>query len=139
MIHDNPDENEGPNSSSDRSFGIVMSAACVVIALYPLVSANTPYWWLLAIGAGFLLLAAAKPEALAPLNHVWTRFGLLLGKIGNPIVLGLMYFIIISPIAIGMKLAGRDPLRRKFDPGLETYWQDRDPAGPTPESMRNQY
>jgi hypothetical protein len=139
MIHNIPDENEAPVPSSDRSFGIVMFSACLIIALHPLISDNKPYWWLLAIGAVFLLLALAKPDILRPLNCVWTRFGLLLGKVGNPIVLGLMYFIIISPVAIGMKLAGRDPLLRKFEPDLETYWQDRDPAGPTPESMKNQY
>lgn len=139
MINKRLNEIEDFKPSSNRSFGIVMAAAWVAVALYPLVSGNTPHWWLLAIGAMFLLLALARPVVLAPLNYVWTRFGLLLGRIINPIVLGLMYFIIISPIAIGMKLVGRDPLKRKYEPEKDTYWQDKDPSGPTPETMRNQF
>jgi len=139
VILDGQIETADLKSSSNRSFGLVMSGCCVVIALYPLVSANTPNWWLLAVGAVFLLLALAKPEVLGPLNYVWTGIGLAMGKVVNPIVLGLMYFIIISPVAIGMKLAGRDPLSRGFDTDLETYWQDKVPAGPTPETMKNQF
>jgi hypothetical protein len=116
-----------------------MFAACLTIALYPLVSADTPHWVLLTIGFVFLVLATAKPELLAPLNYVWTRFGALLGKVMNPIVLGLMFYIIITPVAVGMKLAGRDILQRKYEPDLETYWQDKDPVGPPPKTMRNQY
>ena len=124
---------------SNRSFGFVMSAAFAIFALYPIFLIGTPNWWLLGIGAVFLLLTIVKPDSLAILNRIWTRLGLLMAKFANPVVLGLMYFLIVSPIAIGMKLAGRDPLIRKFEPNSTTYWQIKTPAGPEPETMKNQF
>jgi len=134
--NDEPGELKAP---TNRSFGLVVSVACVIYALYPAISGKIPHWWLLGIGAVFLLLAIVQSALLTPLNRIWIRLGLLMAKVANPIVLGIMYYLLVSPIAIGMTLAGRDSLKRKFAPELVTYWQDKTPAGPSPETMRNQF
>ena len=139
MTHENFSRTDEVATSSNRSFGLVMAGACTAFGLYPLVVDGRPHWWLLAPAGMFLLLGLVRPDILGPLNFLWTRLGLFLGKLVNPIVLGLMYYLVISPIALVMKMIGRDPMKRKFAPELETYWQDKDPAGPSPDSMRNQF
>jgi hypothetical protein len=139
MTHENYDRTEEVKTSSNRSFGFVMAAAAVAFGLFPLVAGGSPHWWLLCLGGLFLLAAFAKPALLGPLNFLWTRFGLLLSRITNPLILGLMYYLVMTPVALVMKLVGHDPLQRKFDPDKETYWQEKQPVGPAPESMRNQF
>jgi len=76
---------------------------------------------------------------LRPLNLVWFRFGLLLHKVVNPLVMGFLFFSTVLPIAIILRMVGKDPLHRKFDAAAETYWIKRDPPGPEPDSMRHQF
>jgi hypothetical protein len=76
---------------------------------------------------------------LNPLNRLWLKFGLLLYKIVNPIVLGLLFFATIAPIGLIMRLTGKDFLRLKLDREAKSYWIERAPPGPSPQSMRNQY
>ena len=78
----------------------------------------------------FLLLALLVPKALAPLNWVWTKFGLLLHKIVSPIVLGVLFFLVFTPIGITFRLFGGDPLRLRFDSKAQSYWIARSPPGP---------
>ena len=139
MMHENLKRKNNLVTPSDRSFGLVITSACVIVALYPLIATRTPHWWLLVVAAILFVLSLVKPNLLTPFNRIWTRFGLILGKFVNPIVLGLMYYLIIFPLALVLKLFGRDQMQRKFNSELETYWQNREPPGPTPGSMQNQY
>ena len=84
-------------------------------------------------------MTLATPTLLAPLNRAWMKLGELLGRIVSPLVLGLIFFAMFTPISWGMRLAGRDALRRRFEPHLKTYWQERDPPGPDPRDLPNQF
>ena len=96
--------------------------------------------WPFELAAAVLLLLAAglKPSALHPLNLIWMKLGLLLHKIVNPIVMGLLFYGTILPTALATRLRGRDLLRLKWEPDAESYWIAREP-GPLPETMRDQF
>jgi predicted membrane metal-binding protein len=126
-------------TSSDRSFGIVFAVVFAVIGLWPFLFGGMVRWWSLAIAAAFLAVALVRPALLEPLNRLWTKFGLLLNRIVSPLVMGLLFFVVITPFALGARLAGKDLLRLKHDPEAESYWIPREPPGPSPETIKNQY
>lgn len=126
-------------SGSDRSFGIVFAVVFALIALFPLLHGGSIRLWALAIAAVFAALAFLWPKLLAPLNRLWFRFGLLLHKIVNPVVLGLMFFVIITPVAWITRLFGGKLLSLGYDKEAPSYWQRRTPPGPEPETIRNQF
>jgi hypothetical protein len=139
MGHESYTRRELIQRSSDRSFGFVFAAVFFIIGLLPLLAGRSAYIWLLVIGAGFLLVALAAPTLLAPLNRLWGRFGLLLHRVVSPLVLGIMFFLVVTPTALLMRVFGKDPLRLKFDNAASSYWIDRIPPGPTPESLKEQF
>ena len=124
---------------SDRRFGLVLAAVFAVIALWPLINAAPPRWWALAIAAVLGGLGAVYPGLLATPNRLWMRFGALLGAIVSPIVMGIMFYIVLTPVAWVMRLAGRDALSLKTDAAADSYWVERTGAGSAPHSMRNQF
>ena len=124
---------------SDRAFGIVFAVVFALIGFWPLVSGATPRIWALAIGGVFLAVALIYPRVLGPLNLVWFRFGMLLHRVVSPVILGLMFFVSVTPIALIMRALGKDPLRLKFDPEADSYWLTREPPGPPPDSLKNQF
>jgi hypothetical protein len=91
------------------------------------------------LSLAILAVALARPGLLHGLNRAWMRFGALLHKVVNPIVLGGIYFLVFTPFALVMRLAGRDALRRKLDSQAKSYWINRDPPGPPPDSLPNQF
>jgi hypothetical protein len=126
--------------SSNRSFGLVFAAVFLVIAMWPLVfGRGAPRWWALIVGAAFALLALAAPAVLAVPNRAWTKLGLLLGKIVSPIVLGLLFFAVFTPMGWVLRAMGKDPMRLKRDTAAASYWIERKPPGPPPESLNNQF
>ena len=125
--------------SSDRTFGWVMTAFFSLVGLWPLLHGHAWRGWALALAAIFALAAWLMPRLLAPLNRLWTRLGLLLHKITNPIVLGLAFYGVIAPIGLLMRLTGRDPLRLKRDAASASYWIERQPPGPPPSSFPRQF
>lgn len=137
--HENFERSNEVKSSSDRTFGLVFVVVFLVIALWPLMGGEAPRVWSLIVAGVILVVALAVPAILAPLNRLWTRFGLLLHRVVNPVILGLMFYIAVVPVALIMRLVGKDPLQRRFDPQAETYWQRRDPPGPAPKSMVDQF
>ena len=139
QTHENFSSGGSAPPSSDRSFGFVFAAAFAFFGLIPLLRGKPLRLWCLVLSAGFLLLALAIPVILHPLNRVWVRFGVLLGKVTNPLITGLMFFIVFTPAALILRLLGKDSLRLKFDSGAATYWIPRNPPGPLPETMRNQF
>lgn len=124
---------------SDRSFGLVIACACLVLGLIPLRHAQPPRLWVLALGGAFLLAALLRPSLLHTPNILWTRFGILLGRLVTPVILCVLYFLMVTPLALLMRLSGRRPLSLVFDPAASTYWIRRQPPGPEPESMANQF
>jgi hypothetical protein len=87
----------------------------------------------------FLLAALVAPAVLAPLNRVWTALGALLHKITNPIILGVFFYLVFTPFGSLLRLFGKDFLRLKWVPDTESYWIVRQPPGPPPESIANQF
>ena len=138
-FHEKLDRGSDVKPGSERAFGLVFAAVFALIGLWPLLSAESVRPWALIVAA--LLIAAARfaPRALDPLNRLWFLFGVLLHKIVSPLVMALLFFVTVTPIAILMRLAGKDPLRLKFDRAAKSYWIERTPPGPAPETMRNQF
>ncbi len=139
MGHESYERRDDVQGSSDRSFGIVFAVVFALIGLLPLVFGHPVRLWALAIGAGFLVVALVVPRVLSPLNRLWLRFGLLLHKIVSPLVLGIMFFLVITPIGLLMRAVGKDLLRLKFDKRSSSYWIERLPPGPPPESLKDQF
>ena len=117
----------------------VISDAFALLAGYLAWKGST--WWPLPLAAApvFLILALTRPALLAPLNRAWTRLGLLLGAIVAPVVMGVIYFGLITPMALLARLLGKDFLRLRLDRQAPSYWIDRQPPGPPPLSMKNQF
>ncbi|MBK6687080.1 MAG: hypothetical protein IPG45_21610 [Deltaproteobacteria bacterium] len=125
--------------ASDRSFGVVMAVAFGVVGGLPLLRGGEPRLWSLGLAVAFGLTTAVRPSLLHPLNVVWAHLGALLNKIVSPLVLGAMFFLVITPMGLYQRARGRDLLRLKRDAASPSYWIPRDPPGPAPESMRNQF
>jgi hypothetical protein len=117
----------------------VFAVVFLLIAGWPLFYSESPRWWALGIAAGFALIALLKPVLLAPLNRQWFKLGLLLGKIVSPIALGILFYGVVAPIGLLVRLTGKDPLRLKLDAATDSYWIPRKPPGPPPDSMTNQF
>jgi hypothetical protein len=79
------------------------------------------------------------PAALRPLNRLWLRFGLLLYRVVNPVVMALVFYSTMVPIGLAMRLCGKDPLRLRREPDAASYWLEREPPGPLPATMKNQF
>lgn len=139
MTHEDFSRQEEITPSSDRSFGLVIAIFFLIVSFWPLVHAEPVRWWALGAAAVFAVVALLWTAALAPLNKLWTKLGLLLYRIVSPIVLGLLFYLTVTPIALLMRLLGKDPLRLRRDPDGASYWVIRTPPGPTPESMKNQF
>ncbi len=139
MAHEDLTREQKVEGSSDRAFGVVFAVVFLVIAGWPLFFGGTLRWWAIAASAVFALIAMLKPALLAGLNRQWMKLGVLLGKVVSPIALGLLFYGVITPIGAVLRLAGKDPLRLKFDRGADSYWIRREPPGPPPDSMTNQF
>ena len=125
--------------SSDRSFGFVFAAVFSLYGCWPLVHGQLPRWWALVVAAAFAAVALIQPQILHPLNRVWLLLGRLLHKIVSPVVMGLVFFTVVTPTGWIMRLRGKDVLSLRRRPDLNTYWIKRDPAQPGSETMKNQF
>lgn len=123
----------------ERSFGLVWTAVLLIVGLWPLLDGGAIRWW--AVGAAVVLAMASLmvPRVLRPLNVAWHRFGLALAGIVNPVVLGVLFFVVLTPTALLMRAFGKDPLTRARDAAAPTYWIPREPPGPAAGSLRNQF
>ncbi|NQU60685.1 MAG: hypothetical protein HQ512_06115 [Rhodospirillales bacterium] len=142
-FHEDFGRDDHVKTGSERSFGVVFAVVFAVIGLSPLIGAEVGSGavrvWALAVAGGFLTAGLFMPAVLRPLNLLWFKFGMVLSKIINPVVMGLLFYLTITPIALLMRLFGKDPLHRRFNANTKSYWIVRDPAGPEPESMRRQF
>jgi hypothetical protein len=124
---------------SNRSFGLVFAAVFALIGLFPLVHGGNVRWWALAISLVFLAVALTVPFVLSPLNRLWFKFGMLLHHVVNPVILGFIFFVIITPMGVLTRLFGGKLLTLGYDKTVPSYWYRRTPPGPEPESVRNQF
>ena len=142
-LHENLDGRSDVKVGSERSFGLVFAVVFIVISLLPLFTMSDQEGqmriWALVVAAFFAGTALTMPRLLAPLNNLWFRFGLLLHKIVNPFVMGLFFFLTVTPTGLLMRAMGKTPLQLGFDHKAETYWIIRTPPGPAPETMKRQF
>ena len=107
--------------SSNKNFGIVFFIVFIIIGFWPLLDINTYRLWAIIIAVIFLTLGFMNSRLLTPLNILWFKFGIFLGKIVSPIVMGVIFFFVVTPIAILMRISKKDLLNLKFN-NKETYW-----------------
>jgi len=125
---------------SDRAFGFVIAAVLMIISTWPTVFYGDPIrLWPVFPAVALATLALIYPSALSPLNRAWFLFGNFLGKIIAPIVMGIIFFITVTPIGFIRRIKNPDPLNQKFEPQSQTYWIDRTHEDPEASSMRRQF
>ena len=112
--------------SSNRNFGLVFFFIFLVVSIWPLTHNESPRIWSAIISLAFLILVLTRSKLLTPLNRLWAKFGIILGAIIAPIVMGVVFFLVITPIGLIMKIIGKDLLSIKYDKKKETYWVKRD-------------
>ena len=106
---------------SNRSFGIVFFIVFLIIAIYPFLNQGELRLWSLIVSIIFLILGLLNSKLLLPLNKIWFKFGILLGKIVSRLVMGLIFFFVVTPIGILMRILKKDLLNLKFNKNT-TYW-----------------
>ena len=111
--------------SSNKSFGILFFVVFLGLGLWPLTNDNNPNIYLIIISTIFLILGLLNSKLLSPLNSFWIKFGELLGKIIAPVVMAIIYFFILTPISLTVRLFGKDLLSLKFSKEIKTYWIKR--------------
>ena len=121
--------------SSNRSFGIVFFVVFILIALYPLIHNEEIRIWSLIISSIFLILGLINSRILNPLNKLWFKFGILLGKIVSPIIMGIIFFLVVTPIGFIMRILSKDLLNLRFNKN-KSYWIEK--TGPK-SKMKNQF
>ncbi len=120
---------------SNRSFGIVFFIVFLIIAIYPLLDQGQIRFWSLLLSFLFLILGLVNSFLLSPLNKIWFKFGILLGKIVSPLVMAIIFFLVVTPIGLLMRILNKDLLNLKFNK-KNTYWIEKN----EPKSkMKNQF
>ena len=128
-------DNKDIKISSNRSFGLVFFVLFLVIGLWPLINNNEIKIWSIAISVVFLVLGLLNSKLLLPLNKLWFKFGLLLGKIISPLVMVIIFFLVVTPIGYLMRMLKKDLLNLKFN-DEKSYWIEKN----EPKSkMKNQF
>jgi len=120
---------------TNRNFGIVFTVVFLIISFWPLLKNGDIRYWSLIISFIFFVLALMNSKILTPLNKVWMKFGLILGKIVSPLVMGLIFFFVVTPTGIIMRLLGKDILNLKKN-SKNTYWLKKDNKN---NNMKNQF
>jgi hypothetical protein len=125
----------GPN----RSFGLMLGGACAVAAVLAYrAGRGSGVAWALAASA-LAMIALFMPAVLAPARRGWLKIGHWLGVVINPVVLGVVYAAVFIPLGALMRLFGRDPMARRFDPAATSYWIERKPANNIADSLKEQF
>ena len=122
--------------SSNRSFGLVFFVVFLIIALWPLKSGEEFRLWSLVLSIIFFILGVLNSKLLTPLNRLWMKFGMFLGSIVSPIVMGMVYFIVVTPTGLFMRVLGKNLLKISKEKHTSTYWMKRNKQQ---SSMRKQF
>jgi len=124
---------------SNRSFGIVMASFFTIVALIPLFGGHGVRVWAMLVSLAFLFATVMAPASLTTLNRWWLKFGLLLHSIISPIVLGVVFFGVVTPIGLLMRALGKDLLKMQYDKAAASYWVVRDLSTHPMQNMKNQF
>ena len=127
--------NKNTQLPTNKNFGIVFFIVFLIIALFPLINDGSFRIWSLIVSTIFLFLGLINSKILTPLNKIWFKFGLLLGKVVSPVIMGFIFFLVVTPIAFIMRLVGKDLLNLKFNKH-KSYWIEK--TGPK-SNMKNQF
>jgi hypothetical protein len=130
---------EALQRSSDRAFGVIFTVFWSLVAVAPLRKGGSIRTWAVILAAAFLVCVLVRPTLLGLLNRLWQRFARLLQTLTNTIVMTILYFAAIVPFGLIMRLMNRDVLRLSWDRASTSYWIPRNPPGPPPESMKDQF
>ena len=120
---------------SNRSFGVVFFVVFLLIALYPLTNSEGIIVWSVIISFIFLVLGLLNSKILTPLNKIWFKFGIILGEIISPLIMGIIFFLVVTPIGLLMRIFGKDVLNLKYNKN-QSYWIEKN--GPR-SKMKNQF
>ena len=120
---------------SNRSFGLVFFIVFLLISIWPLLDEQSLRFWSLIVSLIFLFLGLLNSKLLSPLNLIWTKFGNFLGKIIAPIIMGIVYFLVLTPIGLLMRLGGKDLLMIKFSKCKSNWIKRKDNIG----TMKRQF
>ena len=126
-------------ASSPRGFGWVFTAVFLLVGVWPLLHRGPLRLWALVLAALIMGITLVAPALLAWPNRLWQRFGLLLNRIISPIALAILFFGVVTPIGVLRRVFGSDSLRLRRDDRLQSYWINRDPPGPKPDSLNHQF
>ena len=121
--------------SSNRSFGVVFFVVFLLVALFPLINGHDLRLWSLLLSLIFLILGLINSKILTPLNKIWFKFGVFLGKVISPLIMGVIFFIVVTPIGLIMRALRKDVLNLKYNKN-KTYWIEK--SGPK-SKMKNQF
>jgi hypothetical protein len=138
-LHESFDREEKVAGSSDRGFGYVFAGFFTLVAIVRWWKGQGGAGWFAAAAVAMLLVALLRPSLLAPFNRLWTKLALLISKVMNPVIMGIMFFLVVAPIGLIMRAFGKRPLALAFDPAAKSYWIERTPPAPLPGSMKNQF
>ena len=139
MVHEDFQEHTHTEGPSDRNTGIVFAVFFALVCIAPLRKGLPPRLWALALAAAFGVLALVVPRALHPLNVAWMKLALMMQKIVQPVVLGILFYGFFTPLGLIMKAMGKATLPLNWDQGAATYWIERVPPGPAPSTMTDQF
>lgn len=140
-FHEDLHRDHEVKGGSDRGFGLTVGGVLLLIGAARSIF-DALAWVEVSLFIGGLLLvtlAFTAPRLLTPLNRAWIKLGLVLSKTVNPLVLGVIFVTTVAPTGLIMRLFRHDPLRLKFEPNAKSYWMERKPPGPAPDTMRNQF
>ncbi len=138
-FHEDLTREHSVDEASPRSFGLLFAVIFLIIGLAPLIGGGGVRWWGIGVGVALGIIALAVPRVLAPLSALWLRFGALLHSIVSPVVMAVLFLGAVLPTGLVLRLFRHDSLALKRDPSKTSYWIDRTPPGPEPESLRQQF
>ena len=121
---------------SNRNFGLVFFVFFLIIGLWPLLETNEIRYWSIFFSIIFFLLGITNSKLLNPLNKIWFNFGILLGKVISPLIMGIIFFLVVTPIGVIMRVFGKDILSLKYNKKNKSYWIEKN--GPK-SRMKNQF
>jgi Saxitoxin biosynthesis operon protein SxtJ len=138
-LHENFERAEEVKGSSDRGFGFVFAGFFAIVALVRWWRNHGGATWFMVAALAMLAIALIRPSVLAPFNRLWTKLALVLSKIMNPVIMGVLFFLVVTPIGLVMRVLGKRTLALEFDPATPSYWIERSQPAPLPGSMKNQF
>ena len=137
--HEDFSRTHAVKASSPRGFGVVFTVMFLIVALWPWISGAAPRRWALVVAAVLAVVTLAAPALLALPNRWWLRFGELLNRLISPLVLAFLFFVVVTPMGALMRVFGKDNLRLRRDGQQPSYWIEREPPGPKPDSLNHQF